>query len=129
MKVPVLLAIGAMALWPSLGRAADAGNFTLKTTEDLYAICSAASTSTGPMHTAEANFCEGYVLGIVSYHDAIADRRHMKRLFCYPQTVTRDQAVQAFVDWAASHQQDRKFMNDPPVKGVVRSLAHQWPCA
>jgi hypothetical protein len=126
MRKPLLLAIAAMGLWPTFARATDAANFTLKTTEDLYQVCSTANSD--PLRAEAINFCAGYLLGVVSYHDAITDRKHLKRFVCYPQGVTRNDGIQAFVDWAASHQQDRKFMNDPPVVGAVRGLAAKWPC-
>ena len=125
-RVPLLLSVAAMGLWPTFARATDTANFTLKTTQDLYLVCSTASND--PLRTAAINFCEGYLLGILGYHDAITNRKPLKPLVCYPQTATRDQGVQAFIDWAASHQQDRKFMNDPPVVGAVRGLASKWPC-
>ena len=68
------------------------------------------------------------LLGVVSYHDAIVDREHLKPFLCYPPTATRNQGIQAFIDWAGSHQQDHKFMDDPPVVGAVRGLAAKWPC-
>jgi Rap1a immunity proteins len=125
-RAPLLLSIAAMGLWTTFARATDSANFVLKTTEDLYRVCSTASND--PLRVAAINFCEGYLLGVLNYHDAITDREHLKPLVCYPQTATRDQGVQAFIDWAASHQQDRKFMNDPPVVGAVRGLASKWPC-
>jgi hypothetical protein len=122
----LLCFVAAIGLWPGFAQAVDMTNFTLKTTEDLYRICSVASDD--PLHQESVDFCEGYLLGVVSYHDAVTDREHLKRLICYPQTATRDEGIQAFIDWAASHQQDRKFMDDPPVFGAVRGLAAKWPC-
>ena len=116
----------ALGVWASGAQAVDMTNFTLKTTEDLYRVCSAAAGD--PLHQQAVDFCEGYLLGIVSYHDAITDREHLKPLICYPQTATRDQGIQAFIDWAAAQQQNRKFMDDPPVFGAVRGLAAKWPC-
>ena len=126
MRLPLMLAASAVGLWPILAHATDAANFTATTTEDLYLVCSTANSD--PLRAEAINFCEGYLLGVVNYHDAITDREHLKRLVCYPNTVTRDEGIQAFIDWAARHQQDRKFMNDPPVVGAVRGLAAKWPC-
>lgn len=126
MRKLLLLAAVSTGLWSTLAQATDAANFTLKTTQDLYVVCSTPNSD--PLRSVAINFCEGFLLGALSYHDAIVDREHLKRLICYPQDVTRDQGIQAFVDWAASHQQDRKFMNDPPVVGAVRGLAAKWPC-
>ncbi len=126
MRIPLFFAIAATGLSSTFARATDATNFTLKTTEDLYVVCSTPTSD--PLRVQAINFCEGYLLGAVSYHDAITDREHLKPFICYPQGTTRDQGVQAFIDWAARHQQDRRFMNDPPVVGAVRGLAAKWPC-
>ena len=126
MRTVSLLGVAALSLWPTLVQATDATDFTLKTTEDLYRVCSTAPDD--PLRREAINFCEGFLLGVVSYHDAVTDRKQLKPFICYPETATRDQGIQAFIDWAASHQQDRKFMNDPPVVGAVRALAAKWPC-
>ena len=126
MRISVVLGAAALGLWPPLARATDASNFILKTTEDLYVVCSTASSD--PLRSEAINFCEGFLLGVVSYHDAIVDREHLKPFLCYPPTATRNQGIQAFIDWAGSHQQDHKFMDDPPVVGAVRGLAAKWPC-
>jgi Rap1a immunity proteins len=126
MRTLLFLAAVSTGLWSTLAQATDATNFTLTTTQDLYVVCSTPNSD--PLRSEAINFCEGYLLGVVGYHNAIVDRKHLKRLICYPQDATRDQGIQAFVDWSASHQQDRKFMNDPPVVGAVRGLAAKWPC-
>jgi Rap1a immunity proteins len=126
MRIAHLLRIAAVGLCPGIAQAADMANFSLKTTEDLYKTCTVAPDD--PLHREALDLCEGFLIGAVSYHDAVSDREHLKRLICYPPTVTRDQGVQVFVDWAATHQQDRKFMGDPAVYGVVRGLASKWPC-
>jgi hypothetical protein len=121
-----LLAVIALSLWPAVARAVDASNFVLNTTEDLYLVCSTADSD--PLRPAAINFCEGFLLGVVTYQDAIADANPRKRLICYPQGITRDQGIQAFLGWAASHQQDRKFMTDSALMGALRGLASKWPC-
>ena len=126
MRIAHLLGVAILVLCPRLGQAMDMGYFTLKTTEDLYRVCSVAPDD--PLRREALDFCEGFLVGVVSYHDAVTDREHLKRLICYPQTATRDQGIQAFVDWAAAHQQDQKYMRDPAVYGAVRGLASKWPC-
>jgi len=126
MRVAPLLCVMALGLLPGMVQAVEVANFTLKTTEDLYRVCSVGPDD--PLRREALDFCEGFLLGVVGYHDAVTDREHLKPLICYPQTVTRDQGIQAFVDWATSHQQDQKFMSDPPVFGAVRGLAAKWPC-
>jgi hypothetical protein len=131
MRLAYFLAIAALSLWPNLTRAAtvehmlNTSDFSLKTTEDLYQLCSVAADD--PLRPQAINFCQGFLLGVVSYHDAVVDRHHLKRLICYPSTATRDQAIQAFVTWAAAHQKN-KYISEPAVYGAVRGLASKWPC-
>jgi len=126
MRMAALLSIAALSLWPTFVQAADETIFTLKTTEDLYRVCTTPADD--PLRGAAINFCQGFILGAVSYHDAVTDRHNLKRLICYPPGATRDDGIQAFIEWAASHQADNKFMDDPPIYGAVRGLAHKWPC-
>jgi len=126
MRLTPLLGMAVVALWPGLARATDTADFNLKTTQDLYRVCSVAPND--PLRREAIEFCEGFLLGVVTYHDAVTDRENLRRLICYPSTATRDQGIQAFIDWAAAHQQNQKFMNDPPVFGAVRGLASKWPC-
>ena len=120
------LAVAVLGASTSFAYASDPSSLALKTTEDLYRIC------TAPLGDAQAreelDLCEGFLIGAVSYHDAISDRRHLQKLICYPSTATRDQGIQAFVAWASARQENQTFMNDPPVYGVVRALAAKWPC-
>ena len=121
-----LLAVIALCSWPAVARAVDSSNFVLNTTQDLYLVCSTADND--PLRPVAINFCEGFLLGVVTFQDAIGEANQRKRLICYPQGVTRDQGIQAFVSWAASHQQDRKFMTDSALMGALRGLASKWPC-
>jgi Rap1a immunity proteins len=126
MRIAPWLGLIALVSLPSLAAAADP-NLPLKTTEDLYKVCTAGPSDAQARE--ELDLCEGFLIGAVSYHDAISDRRHLQRLICYPSTATRDQGIQAFISWAGAHQQDQKFMSDPAVYGVVRALAAKWPCS
>jgi hypothetical protein len=118
--------IFGLVAFPQMASAVDSARFTLKTTEDLYQVCSTPNDD--PLRAQAINFCEGFLLGVVAYHDAITDRQHLKPLICHPDTATRDQGIAAFVAWAGGHQADQKYMNDPPVLGAVRGLASVWPC-
>jgi hypothetical protein len=61
-----------MGLWPGLASALDISDFNLVTTEDLYRICSFAPND--PTYSQGLAFCEGFLVGALSYHDAISDR-------------------------------------------------------
>lgn len=124
--VALLLGCALAGLSASGALAADTASLSLQTTEDLYRVCSVLPTD--PAYVESTDLCEGFLIGAVGYHDAVSDRRHLKPLICYPASATRTQGVQAFVAWAAGHQQDQKFMADPAVEGLVRGLASKWPC-
>ena len=126
LPVAFAVSLGVSSLWPGAAGAVDSSNFVLNTTQDLYQLCSTPNND--PLRTAAINYCEGFLLGVVTFQNAIADANANKRLICYPQGVTRDQGIQAFVTWAASHQQAQKFMTDSALMGALRGLASKWPC-
>jgi hypothetical protein len=126
MRAAALLGVAALGLWPSLAFAMDASDITLKTTEDLYQVCSVSADN--PDYSRALSFCEGFLLATASYDYAISDRAHLRRFICAPDTATRDQGIQAFVGWAKANLQNQKYMDAPPVEGAVQGLAAKWPC-
>jgi hypothetical protein len=127
MRIAFAIGIASLTVLSGLAKAVDDPALSLKTTEDLYKVCSADAND--PRQHEALALCEGFLIGIVSYHDAVTDAKNLRRLICYPTSVTRDEGISAFVAWAAAHQQDKKFMNDPAVVGAVRGLASKWPCS
>jgi len=98
----------------------------LDTTEDLYQVC---SVQPGADEYVAASFaCRGFIEGAVQYHDAVSDRKHLKRLICYPKTATVADGRAAFVAWAQRNLGNRKAMEEAPVIGLVRALADKYPC-
>ena len=96
------------------------------TTEDLYQIC---SVEEGAAEYIPAIFaCRGFIEATVQYHDEVTDRKHLKRLICYPRTATIADARTIFVAWTKKHANNQKLMNEPPVVGLVRALAARYPC-
>jgi hypothetical protein len=126
MRPAPLLAVAMLGLWPSLAFAMDSTDITLKTTEDLYQVCSVQADN--PDYSRALSFCEGFLFATVSYDYAISDRKNLKRFICFPDTATRNEGIQAFVDWAKANLQNQKYMDEPPVYGAVRGLAAKWPC-
>ena len=126
MRVIRLLGVAMLGLWPSLAFAMDSSDITLKTTEDLYQVCSVSADN--PQYSEALSFCEGFLFATVSYDYAISDRKNLKRFICFPATATRNEGIQAFVDWGKANLQNQKYMNEPPVYGAVRALAAKWPC-
>jgi hypothetical protein len=96
------------------------------TTEDLYQVCSTPSDA--PEYVATSFACRGFIEATVQYHDAISDRKHMKRLVCYDSKATIADGRAAFVAWAEANKGNATLMDEPPVVGVIRALAAKYPC-
>ena len=96
------------------------------TTEDLYQVC---SVQPGEAESVAASFaCRGFIEAAVQYHDAVTDRKNLKRLICYPTTATLADGRAAFVEWAKRNAGNAKLMGELPVIGLVRALAEKYPC-
>ena len=104
----------------------DESNFSFDTTEDLFQVCGASGESAGAVQALLA--CRAFIEATVQYHDAVSDRKAMKRLICYDASATVEDARQAFLAWGAKHQGDTTLMGEMPVVGVVRALAERSPC-
>jgi type IV secretory pathway protease TraF len=100
-------------------------DFQVATTANLVSLCSAAPTD--PLYTAAQNFCHGFTVGTyraVAAEEAASQAKH--KLFCPPQqTMTRDQAISGFVQWASARP---KTLESPPTDGIVEYLSAQYPC-
>jgi hypothetical protein len=104
-------------------QAADSEVFKVR---DLYAICAVARGS-ADFEAATAG-CRGFIGGAVQYHDAVSDRKHLKRLICYPQTATVADGRVAFLRWAENNAGNQARMDELAVIGLVRALADAYPC-
>jgi len=124
-RVSLGAALGALLIGHA---AADVGesDFALRTTQDLYDLC---SVSKDDQDFAPAIYaCRGFLEATVQYHDAVSDGETFKRLICYPDTATLEDARTAFVGWARSNARDGALMQETPVIGVVRALENKYPC-
>ena len=96
------------------------------TTEDLYQLC---SVQPGAAEYVPASFaCRAFIEGAVQYHDAVSDRKNLKRLICYPKTATVADGRSAFVALAKRNAGNGSLMDEVPVIGLVRALAEKYPC-
>jgi hypothetical protein len=102
--------------------AVDAGDLAFETTEDLVAVCSA------PADSAAQLACTGFIEATVQYHDAVSDRKNLKRLICYPTGTSIEDGRVAFLNWATANKDDAERMGEMPVVGLVRALAEAYPC-
>ena len=126
-RLPALLGTGiAAALSVQSVAAVQDEDFGFDTTEDLYQVCSVEADAAE--HIPAAFACRGFIEGTVQYHDAVTERKNLKRLICYPSSATVKDGRWAFVAWAKKHANDKKLMQELPVVGLVRALAEKYPC-
>jgi len=106
--------------------AVDDSSFNYETTKDLLAVCAAGMDAQAQV--AAAFGCRAFIEATVQYHDAISDRKKLKRLICYPKDATIAGARDIFLAWGKKNADNTKQMNELPVVGLVRSLAQAYPC-
>lgn len=102
-------------------------DFHLLSTEDLVQVCSVPADD--PDYIPATYECRGFIKGAVGYHDAVTNRKNLKRLICYPETATIVDGRHAFLEWAKANSDDKKLMQEQPVVGLVRALAAKYPCS
>jgi hypothetical protein len=106
--------------------ATEDADFAFDTTEDLYTICSTSETD--PNYAPAQLACTAFIEATVQYHDAVSDRKHMKRLVCYPEGTSIADGRTAFLAWAKQNAGNAERMGELPVVGLVRALAAAYPC-
>ena len=128
---PVSLALSAAAICAAFAftegwAAVTQDEFPPRTTGDLIALCSAGKDD--PLMTAAVNFCNGFAEGAVELalgYETVA--RKDRQPFCLPTPKpSHNEAVAQFAAWANA---DPKRLEEPPAVGLVRFLAHQYPCS
>jgi hypothetical protein len=127
LRLSSVIAAGALTVGLSAPAVAvEDEDLAFDTTEDLYQVCS--TTADAPEYVATSFACRGFIEATVQYHDAISDRKRMKRLVCYDKTATIADGRAAFLAWAETNKGNAKLMNETPVVGLVRALADKYPC-
>jgi len=122
----VILVIALALALPLTANAVDLQDFKLKTTQDLFDLCS--TDEDNPKYVAAIHACHGYIAGAIHYHDAVTDREDLKRLICYPPTAVMSEAIIAYLSWCKANQGNKEIMSEAPVIGVVKALAGKYPC-
>jgi len=119
------LAVGTFTLSHAQAATITPDDFQLATTANLVSLCSAPDTD--PLYTPARNFCHGFTVGTYrAVATEVAASRAKHKMFCLTNSgLTRDQAINAFVDWA----KDRpKTLESSPTDGIIEYLAAQYPC-
>mgnify|MGYP003572839439 CR=1 FL=1 len=124
---PALLGAAAVAAAVALPVAAvEDDDLRFDTTDDLYAVCGVPTNA--PEFPLANQACRAFIEAAVQYHDAVSDRKNMKRLICYPKSATIQDGKDAFIAWARKNAGNKKRMGEVPVVGLVRALADKFPC-
>ena len=124
-KYIIVVAMASSLLSCARSQAATEANFTLGSTGDLVALCSAAPDN--GIGTAALNFGEGYLQGAVTVEMLNMSTFRGPKLFCLPNPPpARSEAMSEFVSWAQAAP-DR--MSQSPTDGVFGVLRDRYPCA
>ncbi len=101
-------------------------DFQAATTANLVSLCSASESD--PYYTAARNFCHGFA--VATYRAVTMQQmatRTKRKMFCVPaSTLTRDQAIANFIEWAGARP---KTLASSPTDGIVEYLTVQYPCS
>ena len=117
------LLLGLAALANPAG-AIDVQKFEVHSNADLVALC--AVPPTDPDFKAAINFCHGFAIGFVRYHDALKEGADFKPLYCFPKGLTPNQLIDSYIRYSKAHPQyDQEAVGDVFTKFLIDS----FPCA
>ena len=114
------------ACLPFTAGAIDKTDFNYDSTQNLYMVCSVDQDD--PSYIPAILACRAFIEAAVQYHDAVTDRKTLKRLICYDKDATIEKGRVAFLSWFEEHKNNKKLMEELPVIGLVRALAEKYPC-
>lgn len=130
MRRIILASVAALALWPWMAEAQDAGmagmdDFALKSGQSLADLCGVKPGD--PLYADAIMFCYGVMEGMFQYHDAVGRGPDGDIIVCPEGAVTRTDMANIFVEWAKANPQ--KAANDWPAEAVVEAALAKWgPC-
>jgi Rap1a immunity proteins len=97
--------------------------FKLDQARQLLNVCTVSTSN--PNYLEAYGFCVGYFTGAMHYHRALAKGPDHKAIVCPEHTVTRAEAISAFVAWAKDNPQ---YLTEEPLEAVMRAAVAKWPC-
>ena len=71
--ISIGLLLAMFCFFPCVAGAVSEEDFEVKTTENLVNLCTAAADD--PLYSHAINFCHGYLVGAVHYHEATTSGR------------------------------------------------------
>ena len=98
-------------------------DFKVQTTRDLVKLCKVDPDA--DLYSTARAFCLGYVDGTWDYHLSLTGPLSPP-IACPGPDVTRDQAIEVYLDWAKKHAD--QFKGETPVNGLMRAFTDKWPC-
>lgn len=98
-------------------------DYQLDSAKDLYDVCTVPPSH--PDHAVAKAFCVGYFEGGMHLHDVLAEADDFPEIACPPDTTTRAEIVEVFIEYARSNPQ---YHAERPMDSVFRALVNKWPC-
>lgn len=98
-------------------------DYELDTAKDLYDVCTVPPSH--PDHAVARAFCVGYFEGGIHLHDALAAADDFPEIACAPDTTTRAEVVEVFVEYARANPQ---YNGERAMDTVFRAVVNKWPC-
>lgn len=121
--VALALVSGEAGAAAPVGEAAVNDALHLRTTRDLYTVCSVQPGEA--LYERAVSFCLGFVTGVIQYNTELAKGPDFKPLVCPGRELARFEVVKQFLAWAPDNP---AYMSGTPVEGVARSAVAKWPC-
>jgi Rap1a immunity proteins len=124
MRRILLAVVAATALWTAPAFAVQEADFRVVTADDVLDVC--GTTPSDPLHTAAANFCQGFVIGAIDTYEAFRARGDRKPIFCLPTPApNRNEGIASLVAWGKAHPE---YKDENPSNFLFKFLAEKWPC-
>lgn len=121
--VAVALGFAATSVRAADSDAYGLDDYTLDTAKDLYDICTVPPSH--PDYEVAKAFCVGYFEGGIHLHDALAAADDFPRIACAPDSATRKEVVEGFIEFAKANPQ---YYAEPAMDVVFRAVVNKWPC-
>ena len=98
-------------------------HFEVRNNADLVALCSVQPDD--PHYVAAIHFCHGFGVGFNRYHEALMESKDFVPLYCFPEKLSRNEALSEYVRYSKAHPEyDKETVGDV----VTKFLVETYPC-